>query len=151
MFQVPTSAFGQSRTTMQTQPPLLRYANYVWIEYTKNIPQLCPYEFNDQIMWKKNISQIVNGNKITINETTYRKNTPFGEQFVKVRTVHVAPLNPNEQIPTTDAAPAEPEPTTPRTRDIEGPDDDEGDAEVFGAQNEIHHRDVEGDSNEVTK
>lgn len=96
--------------------------------------------------------QIVNGNKITINETTYKKNTPFGEQIVHVRTVHVAPLNPSEQIPTSDGSPAQPEPTTPPTRDIEGPDDDEtDDAEVFGAQNEIQHRDVEGVSNEVTK
>lgn len=85
--------------------------------------------------------QIVNGNKITITETAYKRKTPFGEQTVRVRSVHVTPLNPNEATPPTEENTNRPEvePTTPTTRDTEGPDDDEENgAEVFGAQNEIH-------------
>nr|ACM40876.1 secreted salivary protein [Culicoides nubeculosus] len=43
--------------------------------------------------------KIVDNHKVVINDTVYKKDTPYGTQFVKVRTVHVKPLNESEEIP----------------------------------------------------
>uniref|UniRef100_A0A336KKE7 CSON011373 protein n=1 Tax=Culicoides sonorensis TaxID=179676 RepID=A0A336KKE7_CULSO len=46
--------------------------------------------------------KIVDNHKVVINDTTYKKDTPYGTQFVKVRTVHVKPLNESGEIETSE-------------------------------------------------
>lgn len=41
---------------------------------------------------------MIDNHKVVINETTYRKETPYGTQFVKVHHVSVHPLSNSTEI-----------------------------------------------------
>lgn len=74
--------------------------------------------------------QVVDNHKVTINDTVYKKDTPYGTQFVKVRTVHVKPLNESDE------SDAEPNPTPTPKVDEEKPEEEDRDTELLESDND---------------
>lgn len=89
------------------------------------------------------IVQIVDGKKVLITENTFFRTIGGPAAIVKVRNLKIIPFDSNEQH-TTDPAVTEITIMTTGRRDVEGINDSDE-----STNNEV--RDIEGDSDEVTK
>ncbi|XP_063709396.1 uncharacterized protein LOC134837929 [Culicoides brevitarsis] len=82
--------------------------------------------------------KVVDNHKVTINDTVYKKDTPYGTQFVKVRTVHVRPVNESAEVDSISTTAASDE----KVRDTEQieseSDDDEANQVLNERQTEKH-------------
>lgn len=67
---------------------------------------------------------------MTINDTVYKKETPYGTQFVKVRTVHVKPLYEDVEGTETESD------TKTTSKSDEKPKSDERDTELLELDND---------------